>query len=154
MDKLTFQQLNFLCDLNVDKKYVKDCIQILKHQDCIFETGIIMPHDHIASLYNARFNNAKEGGKLTIDNLTDYENCVDRVNKSKSKFLGITSVFSDQNSFLIFYEPDNKIILGVLKSKNSSDIKDIEESATDSKKLGYSSSTEKYSKGIFIRNWK
>jgi len=154
MEKLTFQQLNDICNLNTDKKYVADCLQILKHQDCIFETGIIMPHDQIASLYSLRFDNAKEAGKLSNDYLMDYKICVDQLDKSKSDFLGITSIYSDNFSFLVFYEPGSKMILGVLKSKNTFGIKSVEENATDTINKGFSSSAEKYSKGTFIRDWK
>lgn len=154
MEKLTFQQLNDICHANADKKYVADCLQIVKHQSCIFETGIIMPHQYIASLYSLRFENAKKSGKLSRDYLMDYEICVDQLNKSNSEFLGITSVYSDNFSFLIFYEPYNKIILGVLRSNNTSGLKGVEENATETVNRGFSSNAEKYIKGVFTRDWK
>jgi len=154
MENLTFQELNILCDLNADKKYVRDCLQVLRNEDCIFEKGIIMPRDHIASLYSFRFNNAKDAGNLNEDYLMDYKNCVDELNKSESDFLGITSVYGDNISFLIFFEWDSKTILGLLKSRNLSDIKSIEQNAADTKDRGFSSSAEKYSNGTFVRDWK
>ncbi|WP_153796819.1 hypothetical protein [Foetidibacter luteolus] len=154
MEKLTFQQLNILCDLNADKKYVRDCLQVLRHEDCIFENGIIMPRDHIASLYSFRFNSAKDAGNLKEDYLLDFKNCVDELNKSESDLLGITSVYGDNISFLIFFEPDSKTILGLLKSKSPSGIKSIEQNATDTINRGFSSNAEKYSKGAFVRDWK
>lgn len=154
MDKLTFQHLNSICELNIEKKHVSKCLQLLQHEDCIFDSGIIMPQDHIASLYEFRFNNAKESGRLESEFLLDYKNCVDQLNLSTSDFLGITSVYGENIVFMIFYEPHNKMILGVLMSKTSESIESIEEHASEIVGKGLSSGNEKYSKGIFVRDWK
>jgi hypothetical protein len=154
MDKLSFQELNSICDLNIDKKYVIDCQQILKNEECIFESGIIKSREHVAELYSFRYNNANEGGKLSKTNLNDFKNCVTNLNNSKAEFLGVTSIYGANNSFLIFYEPDRKIILGILKSNNLFDLNKLEENQTATVQKGYSSSAEKYAKGKFIRDWK
>ena len=154
MNKLSFHELNIMCDLNIDKKYVSDCLQILKNEECIFESGIVMVREHIASLYSLRYDNAKEAGKLSDANLNDYKNCVINLNNSKAEFLGITTIYSENNSFLIFYEPEIKLILGILKSDCLLDLKNLEENQTDTINKGYSSNAERYSKGKFIRDWK
>lgn len=127
MNKLTFQQLNILCDLNIDRKHVEECIQVLKNEDCIFESGIVMPRNHISSIYNLRFSIAKESGNFSKDFLADYQECIIQLDKSKAGFLGITSIHGDNKSFLIFYEPDAKKILGILKLKSEFNIKNLEE---------------------------
>ena len=154
MDKLTFQQLNYLCDVNIEEKFVKDCIQILKHDDCLFHSGIVMLRNKIASLYELRFRIAKEGNNSSEAYLADFDQCVPNLNEFKSNVIGITTITGNKDSFLIFYEPETKKILGILKSENPSGIKATEENATDIVNRGYSSGKEKYSKGVFVRNWK
>ena len=154
MEKLTFNELKSLCVINVDKKYVDECLQVLKNEDCIFESGIIMPRDSISNLYTLRFDIAKQSGKLSNDYLKDIESCVDQLSKSKSDLVGLTFVHNDSNSFLIFYEPDTETIIGILKSQSSLDIQSLEENATETVDRGFSSNAEKYSKGTFIRDWK
>jgi hypothetical protein len=154
MDKLTFQEFNILCNLNSDKKHVIDCIKVLNDEDCIYQSGIIMSKDHIASLYSLRFDIAQQSGKLSDEYLNDFKYCVASLDSSKSEHLGLTTICSDKGSYLVFYEPDTKVILGILKSENSLNIKSIEENTTEAINKGHSSSAEKYSKGRFIKNWK
>ena len=152
MEKLIFQQLNFLCDSNVSEKYMLEILQILKNEDCIFIKGIIESRSHIASLYSLRYDMAKkENKKLTSEQLKDYENCVIKLKNSNANFAGITSVHSNLNSFLIFFEPDSKTIFGVLKSKSSTGIENLEDQEAENVKKGFSSNLEKYSKGCFVR---
>jgi hypothetical protein len=154
MDNLTFQEFNILCNLNIHKKHVIDCLQILNNEDCIFHSGIIMSKDHISSLYSLRFGIAQQSGKLSDEYLNDFKYCVANLDSSKSELLGLTFFFSDKGSYLVFYEPDTKVILGILKSESSRNIKSIEENTADAISKGHSSSAEKYSKGRIIKNWK
>jgi hypothetical protein len=151
---LTFKQLNYICDANVDVKYVKDCVQLLKYEDCIFHSGVIMERDRIASLYGLRFTIAEESKTLSEIYLTDFGNCVRNLNESKSDVVGITWINGDNKSFFIFYEPITKVILGILKSEYPPGIKATEDYATGVVNSGYAAGSEKYSKGKFVRNWK
>ena len=118
MDKLSFKAFNELCRHNLDKKYVQELFEIITNSECYFHSGIVMPQDHIASLYKLRFEIAKETGKKDDDYLNDFERAVSNLQDSKSKELGITWLDTDNNgSYLIFYEPDHLNILGVLKTK-------------------------------------
>ena len=76
-----------------------------------------MPADHISSLYALRLRIAKKSGRLGSDAINDYEKTAMNLQDSKSKELGIIWVYTDHISYLVFYEPDNGKILGVLKSK-------------------------------------
>lgn len=143
-----------MCDSNANEKYVEDCIHVLKYDDCLFHSGIVMPQDHIASLYSLRLDIAKESGNCSETYLNDFGKCVQKLNESKSNLIGLTWINGSDNSFLMFYEPATKIILGILKSENPVGLKASEEYATDTVNRGNSSEAEKYSKGKFIRSWK
>lgn len=152
MEKLTFQKFIELCELNIDKKHIKDCIEILRNQDCIFVSGIIMEQDYISSLYNLRLEIAKENNHRSDSYIQDFEDCVFNLKNSTSIFLGITSIYSNKHHFMIFHEPEIKVILGTLKS--NSDLNSVENYNTETINSGYSSNAEKYSKGVFIHDWK
>jgi hypothetical protein len=55
---------------------------------------------------------------------------------------------------LIFYEPEEKKILGVLKAGRSSTLQSLEDNADQTINQGYSSSLQKYSKGALVKDWK
>jgi hypothetical protein len=152
MEKLSFQDFIELCELNIDKKYVKECIEIAKNQDCIFVSGIIMEQDYTSSLYSLRLEIAKDIKRRSESYLQDFEDCVINLKNSSSLLLGITSIYGNESHFMIFYEPGTKVILGVLKS--DSDLITVENFNTETINMGYSSDAEKYSKGILIRDWK
>jgi hypothetical protein len=156
MDKLSFKAFNELCQLNLDKKYVRELIEIVTHSDCYFHSGIVMPQDHIASLYKLRFEIAKETGKKDEDYLNDFERTVSNLQDSKSKESGITWLDTGTNgSYLIFYEPDHLNILGVLKvtAKSTSRQQSTEMGNTDTDMKKYSSGRQKYSKGVLVEEW-
>lgn len=132
---------------------MNDCLFVMENEECIFHKGLVMSQEHIASLYTLRFNNAKGSGKWNIDRLSDYEKCVSNLRVSKSSTLGITSIYGNDNMFLIFYEPDTQNVLGALKSKNYENLQKIEQDASASIKHGQSVGYEKYNKGLFIQNW-
>lgn len=156
MDKLQFKVFNELCQLNLDKKYVQELIEIITNSDCYFHSGIVMPQDHIASLYKLRFEIAKETGKKDEDYLNDFEKTVSNLQDSKSKELGITSLDTDHNgSYLIFYEPDHLNILGVLKrtTKSTSNEQSTEEDNSNAIIKWHSPGRQKYSKGKLVEEW-
>jgi hypothetical protein len=147
MKKLAFKTFNKLCQLNLDKKYVQEIFEIITNADCYFQSGIIMPQDHIASLYKLRLNIAKDHGKFDEVYINDYEITVANLQDSKSNELGITWLKTDDNgSFLIFYEPDHLKILGVLKVKSSSS----EQSTEKDISIQHSPGLQKYSKGELV----
>lgn len=122
MDKLTLDTFIELCQLNKDKKHVQELCEITRNSECYFEPGIVMPQDHIASLYKLRLGIAKEHRKFNDDYIDDFERSVLNMQKSTSKNLGITWVNTENDgSYLIFYEPDRLNIMGVLKSKRRKD---------------------------------
>lgn len=151
MDKLSFKAFNELCQLNLDKKYVQELSEIITNSDCYFEPGIVMPQDHIASLYKLRLKIAKDHGKFDDDYINNYEITVSNLQDSKSKELGITWLDTDNDgSYLIFYEPDHLNILGILKAKNVRSEQSTEKGNTDVVNKGHSSGCQKYSKGELV----
>jgi hypothetical protein len=153
MDKLSFKAFNELCQLNLDKKYVQELIEIITNSDCYFHSGIVMSQDHIASLYKLRFEIARETGKNDADYLKDFESTVSNLQDSKSKELGITWLDTSHNgSYLIFYEPDHLNVLGVLKfkAKSTSNEQSTEEDNSNEINKGHSSGCQKYSKGVLV----
>ncbi|MCS3798000.1 hypothetical protein [Niastella sp. OAS944] len=119
MSKLTFDTFTDLCRLNLDKKYIREIYEIIAKSDRYFHPGIVMPQDHIASLYKLRLQIAKDHGKFDIDYINDYKITVSNLQQSNSKELGITWLNTDHDgSYLIFYEPDKLNILGILKAKH------------------------------------
>ena len=121
MNKLTLETLIEICQLNKDKKHVQELCEITKVSECYFEPGIVMPQDHIASLYKLRLDIAKEHRKFDNDYLDDFERTVLNLQNSKSKDLGIAWVNTENDgSYLIFYEPEFFNILGILKRRQDS----------------------------------
>lgn len=121
MGKLTFEIFTELCRLNSDKKYVQEIYEIMAISGCYFHAGIVMPQDHIASLYKLRLQIAKDRGKFDDAYIHDYEITVSNLQESNSKELGITWLNTDHDgSYLIFYEPDKLNILGILKGESVS----------------------------------
>lgn len=155
MDKLSFKAFNKLCEGNLDKKYVQEIFEIITKSDCYFHSGIVMPQDHIASLYNLRLQIAKDHGKFDEEYINDYEITVANLQDSKSTELGITWLGTDDNgSYLIFYDPDHLEILGILKAKNiSSEQTNESGSTTDAINTAHSAGRQKYSKGELINPW-
>ena len=144
MRGISFIELQELCELNLDKQHVSCAFGTINNSDCLFFSGIIMPQKHIASLYKLRFENAKERSLLDQEYLSDYEKTVANLNTSRSENLGLAGVYSIKNDFLIFFEPDTKKILGILKSKPNDHT--LEMVANPNKV----SSFGKYSKGILV----
>lgn len=119
MGKLTFEIFNELCRLNSDKKYVQEIYEIMAKSDFYFHSGIVMPQDHIASLYKLRLQIAKDRGKFDDAYIKDYEKTVSNLQESNSNELGITWLNTDHDgSYMIFYDPDKLNILGILKGKS------------------------------------
>ncbi|MFC0776370.1 hypothetical protein [Terrimonas alba] len=154
MSKISFSSFLKLCELNSGEKYVEEVLYTIRNSECLFHPGIIMPNEHIASLYKFRLENAKESNRLSKDALNDYENTVSALLSTKSTDLALATLYSDEYGFVVFYEPLSKKILGVLKSKNNSTLHAMEEHNTDTINQGLSSGFQKYSKGEFVKDWR
>jgi hypothetical protein len=124
MEKLTLNELCDLCKLNLDKRHVQDVLETITTEEFRFQPGIVLPQEHIASLYKLRFKIAKETATFDVDYLADYENLVSNLQNSISPTLGITDILIKGGGYLIFYEPNSKIILGVL---NGSELMETEQ---------------------------
>lgn len=152
MEELSFKAFNELCQLNLKKKYVQELFEIITYSDCYFQSGIVMPQDHIASLYKFRYEIAKESGKKDNDYLNDFEKTVSNLQDSKSKELGITWLDTDNDgSYLIFYEPEHLNILGVLKAKSIMNQQSNEKDNSAAVNNRYSTGYQKYSKGKLVK---
>jgi hypothetical protein len=114
----------------------------MENSDCLFYSGIVMPNQHIASIYKTRLEIARQDNKLSKDSIEDFEKAVSNLHSSESSQLALAAVYGEREGFLIFYEPERKIILGVLKS-----IEDDNNSLTE---YGHSSGLQKYSKGVLV----
>ena len=152
MDKLSFQVFIELCQLNLDKKYVQELFGITTNSDCYFHSGIVMPQDHIASLYKLRLKIAKDHGKFDDDYINDYEITVSNLQDSNSNELGITWLDTDDDvSYWIFYEPDHLNILGILKTKTASNEQSTERDNSNAINKVHSPGCQKYSKGELVK---
>jgi hypothetical protein len=151
-DKLSFKQLNQLCNQNLEAKYVNECIDIIRDTECLFHPGISSTYDRALSLYELRLKIAKDGNRQDISYLADFEVLVENIRNKKSDYIGITSIYGNGFSYLIFYEPNSQLILGILRAVSS--MTDAENLATEHVASGLTSGMEKYSKGLFIRNWR
>ncbi len=147
MEKLSFEGLQKFFELNLDKKHVSDAIKIIDSSDCLFFPGIITPQKHMASLYSLRLEIAKERSTLGLEYLSDYEKTVANLSTSSSESLGLAGVYSNSNSFLIFFEPETRKILGVLKSTSNEHTIAMMNSPDEGE--GF----EKYSKGQLVKEW-
>ena len=144
MNKFTFKKLQKLLELDLDKKYASYILEIIKNSDCLFNPGIIMPKEHIASLYRLRFEIAKERSSLGQEYLKDYERTVTNLSTSLSENLCLTGLYTSTNSFLIFFEPVNRKILGILKSTSN------DQTVAMVSNLNEAADFEKYSKGQLV----
>ena len=116
MEKLSLEELRKMCKLNLDIKHVREMLNTSDHSDFQFQSGIVMSREHIFSLYKARLQLAKKNN-LDKDFLVDYEQTIHNLQNSLSQNVGITTLNNNFRGFFIFYEPETKRILGVLKSR-------------------------------------
>ncbi len=75
-----------------------------------------MPYDRMFSLYSLRLEIAKDNIRDT-DYIRDFEYTIENMKKIKSNDIGLVSLHADVYSYIVFYEPDNEIIIGILRSK-------------------------------------
>ncbi len=122
MAKLTLEELQEMCNLNLDKKHVRDVLETITSSEFQFHPGIVQPQSRMASLYKLRLDIVKEKGVSDFDFLDDYDNAVSNLQKSHSESIALTSLFVQGGGFIIFYEPDTKMIMGVIKGKAGPDI--------------------------------
>jgi hypothetical protein len=153
MNKPTFEEFIEICKLNANEKYISELLKIVKELDCIYTSGIIMPYNHILDIYTLRLKIAEENKHLSENEILDFKYCVNNISKSNSENIGILNLRTEHNFFMIFYEPNPKIIFGIIKFTETETLKNIEDYNDEIMQKGYSSSAQKYSKGKLIKEW-
>jgi hypothetical protein len=151
MKELSFKLLQQLCESNVDKRHVRECLEAIKNSEGLFFPGIVMPNDHIASLYELRLGIAKERSSFGKDYIRDFEYTVANLQASSSEQLALAGLYARESNFLIFYEPDTKTILGVLKTTNIRDLNTKEQSTEEIINKYASPGLQKYCKGELVK---
>ncbi|MBL7757770.1 MAG: hypothetical protein JNL59_10255 [Chitinophagaceae bacterium] len=151
--KIQFTDFRDLCIANSGSKYVSQILDIIYNGDCIFHPGIIMPRTQMSSLYRLRLEIQKDHESAGNEFLNDYENTVVSMETSQSKEIGICSLITDQESYLVFSEPEEGKIAGIIKTQYSGSIANCETDIDKSIRRGYTSDTEKYTSGILVREW-
>lgn len=144
---LLFETLDLICQLNIDKDYVADCLKIMRKEKCFFFDGVVMTQDHTASLYRLRLRIKKDDKNSDQQLIADYEKAVVNVENSDSKYIGLTSIIGEVDGFTIFYEPFAKKILGILKMKSSDVFQNLEKKSKEKDIYGLGG-FEFYNKGI------
>lgn len=122
MAKLTLEELQEMCKRNLNERHVREVLEIISKSEFRFHPGIVQPQDSLASLYKLRLEILKGKGTTDIDFLDDYERTVSKLQMSKSNSLAITSLLLKDLGFVIFYEPETKTILEVIKGKTNSEV--------------------------------
>jgi hypothetical protein len=113
-----------------------------------------MPYEHILSLYKLRLSIAENSENQHEPNyLPDFRRTIENIEGIQSALIGILSLYGETFSYVVFYAPEMQKILGILKVTSKSSLTDKENHNTETIARGMSSSSEKYSKGKFIRNW-
>lgn len=128
-------------------------LDIIYNGDCIFYPGIIMSRTQISSLYRLRLEIQKDHESAGNEFLNDYENAVVAMENSQSKEIGICSLITDQESYLVFSEPKEGKIAGIIKTQYSGSIANCETEIDESIRRGYTSDAEKYTSGILVKKW-
>lgn len=153
MNKPTFEGFIEICELNANEKYISELLKIAKELDCIYSSGIIMPHNHILNIYTLRLKIAEENKHLSENEILDFKYSVNTMSKSNSVNIGILNLQTEHNLYMIFYEPKPKIVIGIIKFTKTESLKNIEDYNDEIIRKGYSSSAQKYSKGKLIKEW-
>ena len=154
MNNPTFQRFLEMCELEATKKYISELLSIIKNSDCIYNSGIIMPRDHILNIYKVRLEIAKESKRLSVEEILDFSNCVKNIEETDSENIGIVNLTAENNLYMIFYEPSQKKIVGIIRFNQIDAMKNSEIYNDDTIEKGYSSKSEKYSKQNLIKSWK
>ncbi|MFT3678030.1 MAG: hypothetical protein QM781_19215 [Chitinophagaceae bacterium] len=150
--RIGFSQFRNLCISNSSRKYVLQLLDIISDQDCIFNPGIIAPREQTASLYRLRLNVQKDHGYTGKEYLGDYEDTVTAIENSSSAETGICWLSADQAGYVVFFEPEENKILGILNYQKSENLDLSGTNIDDSILQGHSSAAEKYSKGMRVKN--
>jgi len=151
--KIQFTDFRNLCIANSSSKYVSQILDIIYNGDCIFYPGIIMPRTQMSSLYRLRLEIQKDNESAENEFLNDYENTVVAMENSESEEIGICSLITDQESYLVFSEPEEGKIAGIIRTQYSGSIANCETDIDESIRRGYTSDAEKYTSGILVREW-
>ncbi len=152
-NKIKFTELWDLCIANSSSKYASQMLDIIYNGDCIFYPDIIMSRTQISSLYRLRLEIQKDHESAGNEFLNDYENAVVAMENSQSKEIGICSLITDQESYLVFSEPKEGKIAGIIKTQYSGSIANCETEIDESIRRGYTSDAEKYTSGILVKKW-
>lgn len=151
MKNISFTDFGQLCENSRDRKYITEIIEVIQNSVCLFHPGVVLPNKRIADLYQFRFEIAKERNKESPERLNDFKNTVAQLQKTESEFLATAILQSEIHFFFIFYEPETKIILGVLKSDSL--LIDTESNIQDQLQKGLTVGFQKYFKGELIKDW-
>ncbi len=151
MKNISFTDFGQLCERNRDKKYVSEIIEAILNSVCLFHPGVVLPNKRIADLYQFRFEIAKEKRKEDPEKIIDYENAVAQLHKTSSDFLATAWLQSEIYFFFVFYEPETRTILGVLKGNSL--LKDAENNFDHHLQKGLAVTAEKYIKGQRVKDW-
>ncbi len=153
MSKLTFENFLTICEQNLCKKYVPELLNLMKLSECIFSSGIVMPYEHILDIYSIRLEIAEEQKKLSENEILDFKNCVESLSEINSEKIGILNIHTENNSYMVFYEPKERIIIGIIKFEKTNSLKDSEKYNDEITQKGYSSKSQKISKDEIIKEW-
>ncbi|PXY41388.1 hypothetical protein DMB65_08280 [Flavobacterium cheongpyeongense] len=154
MSKPTFEDFIELCKLNTENAYVPELLNITKDSDCIYSSGIIMPYEHVLDIYTIRLEIAEENKKLSENEILDSKSCVNNISKVKSENIGILNLATENNFYMLFYEPKENRIIGIIKFLKTESLNDVENYNDETIQKGFSSKAQKYSKGKLIKEWK
>src|SRR5882762_2101630 len=118
MNNLSFLKFNQLCKLNAEKKYVRECIDCIENEDCLYHCGTVMPAGHVLSTYSLRLEIAKGRDVADQDYINDFVQIVESIKNVKAENIGIADLYRSNFFYLVFYEPDDLVIIGILKFMN------------------------------------
>lgn len=131
-----------MCNLNLQERYVNECLLKTENEECIFFSGVVLPQHYAASLSDLRLDSVRHIRTLEDWQIDDIAHCVEE-RKSTEATIGIADIFFDTVRYTFFYEPASKKVLGIYKY--------FGESLKHEEKTDYKS---KYFKRTFFGNWK
>ena len=153
MNKPTFEDFLVLCQLNIEKRYTEEILNITIDSDCIYLPGIIMPYQHLLDIYTIRLEMAEESKTLSENVLADFRNCVTNFKMFSADSIGIASLSTQNNSYMVFYIPEENLIIGTIKFSENDSIIHVENYNSETIRAGYQTKAQKFSKRKLIHDW-
>lgn len=108
-----------IVEKNTARKYVKECLYLIRRYPEAFNAGITMPYADTYSLYTLRLRIAKEKN-ATSEFIHDFEQLIEEMGLLQAEKMGISWIDLMRSadgvifSYMIFYEPDSEHVLGIL----------------------------------------